>query len=1666
MEKHYYELTNPQKSIWLTNQVFSDTSINNICSSMIINEEVNFQALQKAVNIFVEKNDSFRIKLVNKNGTIQQYFSEFIPFSIELVEINNEQEMKNLEDSLVSFKFNLIDSYLFKFVMFKMPNKTGGLAMSAHHLIFDAWTSGLLINEIIEIYSFLTGKSESSVDFNYPSYLEYINSETEYLQSQKFIKDKLFWEDKFKTLNEAGTIPSIKKSDSARKSCIASREEFSISESLIKDIQAFCSSCKISVYNFFMAIFSVYINKTSNIDNFTIGTPVLNRSSFKDKHTTGMFVSTIPFQVNLSKSKTFFDIATNISSNSLSYFRHQKYPYQFILEHLRKTNNNLPNLYDILISYQNIRSNRQTSNIHYTSKWIPNNCTANSLDIHIFDIDDTGVFTIAYDYLIEKYSKDEITNLHKRIEYILNQVLDNKDILLKNIEIVTPEEKDIILNHFNNTYTEYPMTKTVTQLFEEQVEKNPNKIALIFGDSNLTYFELNQKANSLAHYLLNFKIGQNSKVGIMVNRSFEMFVAILGVLKTGASYIPIDPEYPSDRIQYMLSNSKSDLLLVNDNLKSKIDFEHTVSIDLTEPFYNDKKKDLQIKYSPEDVIYTIYTSGSTGLPKGVVLTHKNIVNFIYGTCKVIDFTNKTIVCLTTISFDIFVLESFLALLKGLKIVIANEEEQRNTALFNKLCLKNDVNIIQTTPSRLQAFTSDHTDYLKNITDILVGGEPLPASLLARLQQISNAKIYNMYGPTETAVWSTICDVTNSTSITIGKPIANTYCYILDDYGLLLPPNVPGNLYISGDGVSNGYLYTDEITREKFIPNPYHKGIMYNTNDLAYFTPLGELVHLGRTDFQVKINGYRIELGEIENKINNFPSIISTVVTNYTVDKHAILVAYFTASSKIDVLLLKKDLQSVLPNYMIPQYFMQLEQMPHTPNGKIDRKKLPLPNLNITRNIVPPRNNTDIELLSILKALLHIDTISISDSFFEIGGDSLTAITLCSRVYKNFNIEISVKEIMENSIISELSDLISNKNVSDSLILSKAEKQDFYPVSFAQKRIYYSTKMISEKNIVYNLSGGFIVGKVLDVEKIKKVISEIINNQSSLRTQFKIVNSELVQEILPNVEISIPVKYDSFDNTNKIVNSFPKPFDLETAPLFRMEIYILDNEKTLILIDTHHIIMDGASLNIFIKQFCDLYNYGKTEFSDFDYVDYSVFEKDFVKSEKIKEYDNYWSSAFSNTEVPVLNLPYDFPITSEQNYIGDKVTLTISKDSFANLERVATSLNISSYTLFLSTLYILLYKYTGQNNLLVGSPLAGRPFEEFNQTIGMFVNNVLLKGYVEGSDSILKLLNTTQDMVSGAISHQPYPYELINEKIKLKNDSSLLDVVLTYQNNKIENYHIENTTPEILYANTHTSKFKIWLEIIPKTCTFNIEYNSSLFRKETIQNFLEHYIFILEQLLRNTNAMIDDIEIITPKELQLLERFNKTDGPINDDTIVSIFEEQVRLTPNNIALICEEKCLTYDELNKKANSLAHLLIQRGIKANDIVCIMTNRSLETVICMMAILKAGAAFFNVDPNYPIERTKYYIEDSKTRYVLTQSELKDPVKSIENCIEIDLKFDEIYNKNFENPNVKIRMEDLSYLIYTSRFDRSAKRSYVESSWISKYDKSHEPCIRLSKRR
>lgn len=792
MESNVYNLTNPQKSIWFTEQFYKGTPIENITGCVIVLEKLNLKALQKAINLFVKTNDSFRLNFTMDGDKVLQYLSSFSEFEIENVLVNTNQDIKDIENEMSNTPFEVLNNLLFSFKTFTFPDGHGGFVITAHHLISDAWTAGLVVNEIMDYYEKII--NSQIIDNQNPSYLDYITSEQEYLNSEKFNKDKEFWNEIFKTIPEVATIPSINVENSnSSLSCKAKRKQFVIPKETMNLINEFCKQNKASAFNFFMAVLAIYLSRVSSLDDFTIGTPILNRGNFKEKQTTGMYISTIPFRISINHKIPFAEFLSNISADFSKIFRHQKYPYQYLLEDLRKKDSSIPNLYNILLSYQNVRSNKQTSDINYESSWVGNNFISDDIDIHLYDMNDTGDINIAYDYLISKYSIDDICSIHARFLYIINQVLENNDITLNEIEIVTPDEKKKILYDFNNTSADYPRDKTITQLFEEQVEKTPDNIAVVFEDQKLTYRELNERANSLANYLRSQKIGRNDIVGIMVNRSLEMIISILAVLKSGACYIPIDPEYPQDRIEYMLNNSNAKLLLTFKRLENKVTFDNKLFVELDNELYNSNKDNLININKPDDLAYIIYTSGSTGKPKGVMLKHSNINNFIQGMCNVVDFNSrKTIVSVTTISFDIFVLESLLPLEKGLKIIIANENEQNDARLFNSLCLENNVNIIQTTPSRFQVLISNSNElnYLESITDILVGGESFPKMLLEKLQQLTKANIYNVYGPTETTVWSTVKNLTDETSITIGKPISNTRCYILDNNKKLLPVLTP------------------------------------------------------------------------------------------------------------------------------------------------------------------------------------------------------------------------------------------------------------------------------------------------------------------------------------------------------------------------------------------------------------------------------------------------------------------------------------------------------------------------------------------------------------------------------------------------------------------------------------------------------------------------------------------------------------------------------------------------------------------------------------------------------------------------------------------------------------------------------------------------------------
>ena len=769
MKRKYYNLTAPQRSIWLTEQYYPNTNVNNVCGTFCSSEVLDFELLKTALNIFIKNNDSFKIKLDIIDGEVKQYFSNIEKIDFKIVNIKNKEEQTALENKIASKIFTMLNSLLFEIILFRYPDGHGGFVVSSHHIISDSWTNGLFANDVALIYSKLKNKEEYTKDSNF-SYKTYIQSELEYVNSTKFEKDKKYWEEVFTTIPEVATIPSIKDSSKNQDTLEANRLLVNIDENLLNSLKTYCEKNKVSLYNFFMAIFSLYLGRVSGLDEFIIGTPILNRSSFKEKQTAGMFINTLPLKINLINDKTFLENLKDIAINSMSLLRHQKYSFQYIIEDLRKKDSNLPKLYNVLYSYQITKMNENMEALEHKTSWTFNKTITDDLDIHMFEWNENNSIQIAYDYKLNRYDEQDIKDFHARILHVINQVLENESILLKDIEIVTPEEKHKILYEFNNTKIDYPKDKTIVDLFEEQVEKTPDNIAVVFEDQQLTYRELNEKANQLAMYLIKNNIKLNSVIGIFLNRSLEMIIGILATLKCGCTYVPLDPSFPQKRIEYMLNDSNVSLILLSNSTFKEIDNKYSkLNISLSESIiYDNLNTNLNLKISPNFLAYIIYTSGSTGNPKGVMISHKNLNNFLIGIKEKIDFSSsKAMLSVTTISFDIFGLELFSSLINGLKLVVANEKEQYSAKEINRLCTLHNIQMIQTTPSRFNDFLLDtkHITFFTNLKDIMIGGEPLNLNLIKNLRSITDV----IYQPNQfTGVNSSLF---NAQATTLEKQLA-------------------------------------------------------------------------------------------------------------------------------------------------------------------------------------------------------------------------------------------------------------------------------------------------------------------------------------------------------------------------------------------------------------------------------------------------------------------------------------------------------------------------------------------------------------------------------------------------------------------------------------------------------------------------------------------------------------------------------------------------------------------------------------------------------------------------------------------------------------------------------------------------------------------------------
>ncbi|MCV9934616.1 amino acid adenylation domain-containing protein [Flavobacterium sp. LS1R47] len=1280
------------------------------------------------------------------------------------------------------------------------------------------------------------------------------------------------------------------------------------------------------------------------------------------------------------------------------------------------------------------------------------------------------------------------------------------NVLENNHSILSTEEYNKIIFEWNTTDKEYPKNKTIQELFQEQVEKTPNSIALECEGKELTYNELNQRSNQLArHIRAQYRIRtkrsltSDTLIGLCLDRSLEMVIGMLAVLKAGGAYVPMDSSYPKERIDYILDDTRLEILLtqrhlieVSGNQFPKLDVIH---IDLNEELYEEESKVNLPEHSAfNNLAYVIYTSGTTGKPKGVLINNQSVVNLI-------NFHNERysklsnclqVALLSNYIFDFSVQQIFSTILFGHKLHIISNSLLLSPIEFNTYLKVNKIEVFEITPilfSHLILPFDNYHDF--NLKLINIGGENLLTATISnflRKNLPSELLIINTYGPTEYTVDATCFEI-NGTSklselqknIPIGKPLDNTRIYILDLNNSPVPVGVIGELHIGGAGLARGYLNRPELTAERFIVNPFATAAdkangythLYKTGDLVKWRADGNIEYIGRNDDQVKIRGHRVEIGEIEHEMCQVDGIKQACVlvkerkTETSNIKY--LVGYYVSDYDITSIDIQNRLLEVLPDYMIPTALVAMESFPLTINGKLDKRALPDPEFTSSKvDYVAPTTERETAVCEIWMVLMGLDQVGITDDFFRLGGDSILAIQVSHGMSKLLDCHVKVADIFKYKSIAQL---LIHATGQSQLIIPKINSNKV-ALSFAQERLWFLDQYEAGSS-AYHLPEIYELDINADKDGIKYAFQQIVIRHEILRTTIEQVGDlgqgmQVVHDdplIIDEISLMDKESYELL-----IKEDINRPFDLSKEYPIRVKFYTIKSngqvDKTFLLLNIHHIASDGWSTNILEDElfaFYEAYINKDATFNlpalEIQYKDYALWQRSYLTEEILEKQLCYWREKLSGYQT--LEFPTDYTRPAKIDYKGADHDFVISREISQKLRKLCKYYEVTLHSLLLSSINILFSKYTEHYDIVIGSLNANRQQRQTEGLVGFFVNTQVNRALLSKSQSFKELIQEVQRDQIEAQLHQDLPFEKLVNDLGIDRDVSrhpIFQVLFGVQgfgqenkNSEQQKNYLKPYKTDDVYLNARFDLI-ITIDDRDEEILGKVNFATSLFHKDTIARFAQHYLYLLEQLSESPDMPYSQLSLLSPDEYnQVVHHWNATDKEYaRDKSIIDIFEEQVKKTPNNIAIVFEEKELTYQQLDEESNKLAHYLIANyDTQANDLIGIMLDRSEMMLIAIFGILKAGAAYVCIDPEYPLPRKEFIIEDASLKILITQT---DYIFDLEfyngNVFAIDVQLDSI-DTPIQYKKRVIKSDDLAYVIYTSGTTGTPKGVMIEHSAI-----------------
>ena len=1730
--KSSYPLSPAQSKLWLLSQMEAGSETYNMFNFFKLENDYDVESFKRAIWSVLERHEILRtVFREDAKGNVGQEIRALGDLNFE-IGFEDYSENENPEESATAYvkqdsyaPFDLENGPLIRVCLLKLADAQYMLYYNMHHIICDGWSMNILARDIMAYYKHHTEGAQVELPDLQIQYKDFANWQLKELESPAYQTHKKYWLDKIAEDVLTLDLPSSKQRP-LEKTFNGRQLGTILSKADATAIKNYVAEKEGTLFMFLLSSLKVLFYRYTSQEDIIVTSPVAGRGHLNLEDQIGYYINTIAIKSKLKNTLSFDAFYEQVKEDLMGAYAHQMYPFDLVVDELESANKQGRNgLFDVRVVLQNTVDNAADSEV------IPE---------RVGTVKDAGIIRAKFDLLFtfveigehiavdliyntDVYEQEMLSGFLTHYQQLIKEVLAESSRSIGTLDYLSEGDR----SEWTNDWSSSQKDKSIVDLFAEQVRKSPAKTAVVFEEKALTYQELEEQSNLLAQELQQqYKLSAGDLVGMMMPVSEWSIVSILAILKSGAAYVPIDEAMPAQRVQHIIDSTqiKTLITLSSEEEKTKaFKVDRFMADQQWERLKEGNEKISLQQVGPKDLAYVIHTSGSTGIPKGVMITHSNLVDYTTGLLAHTEIASShSFALMSNVATDLGNTVIYSALLTGGALHLLSKEKLRNAEDLHDYFNHHSIDCIKIVPTHWQVLSKEKVLLLPKRL-IIFGGDSLPTSAVKAIyNQNPELEIINHYGPTETTIGKLLHQVVADKEyslIPIGKPFSETKVYIVDQQLKRCPKGVAGELLIGGAGVASGYLNQAELTEKQFIRNPFspQEEKLYRTGDLVRMLADGNIEFLGRIDNQVKIRGNRIELGAIESVLSKKEGIATVLVLAKEMEAgEKVLVAYYSGTKEIDTSEMRLFLEEHLPNYMVPSYFAFVEEFPLTANGKINRKVLPDPTITQKKveEIQAPTNEKEQILLEVWSSVLKRDNISITDNFFDLGGDSIKSILIVSRLKKRGYL-LKVYNILKTPVLSELATKLKEKAPKvappaapestppsaiqsqpgeskphyltpsdltyknlDLAVLSELNKdnriEDVYRLSPLQQGLYFHWVSDVENSAYAGQRSLRVKTSQITLSNIQKAYDLLVARHPILRTEFTTSNGELLQVV--RKEVASTYIYEDFSKLEASekestvsayrIKDHERGFALGQECLMRLTVLDLGEELYEFIWSSHHIIMDGWCTSILINEFYQILlslEEGQPIALP-PVVPYALYIKWLDNIDKTSSL-NYWQKYLEDYDEKAP-LPFKKTEVADQEYLPQQERTVLESKQLEQLKDLCQQLRITESTFMQVVWGYLLSKYNNTNDVVFGSVVSGRPGEVdgVEDMIGLFINTIPVRIKYSGEMSVLDLLKAQQAASIESLDHHYLSLAEVQGESELGN--GLLDHVYLFQN-----YAVNELDSELLNAEGSQEKLSVVsfemagqthydfdLLVLPGNDQLEVifNYDANVYAQESIVQIKDHLSNILSAFLEHPNQRLEEVSYLSKTEKSILvQDYNNTNVAYpKDKTIVDLFEAQVQKTPDNIALKLESESISYQSLNERANQLAHYLIKEGVGQESLIGICINRSVNMIVAILGVIKSGAAYVPIDPTYPEDRINYILKDSACKYVLTNQKSKAVLAEASNTqvISLDETAAAIKKQSSNNLSLEISPSNLLYVIYTSGTTGKPKGVLLE----------HENLVRL----